>query len=327
MYKGILIENDEHGYRAGLREMDEAALPSGDVTVRVEYSAINYKDALAITGRRPVVRRFPMTPGVDFAGVVEESSSPQFAVGDKVLLNSFGVGETHWGGLAQKARVNAEWLIPLPASYTTWQAAAVGTAGYTAMLCVMALEEHGVLPASGPVVVTGAGGGVSGMAIAILAKLGYETHAITGRPQESDYLRALGAVQILPREQFVQPCKTLAKERWAGGVDVVGSHVLANVLSMTQYGGCVAACGLAGGIDLPTTVIPFILRSVTLAGVDSVYAPKPRRVEAWRRLAQDLELAKLGDFAHEIALGECFDYAAKLIEGRVRGRIVVDVNR
>jgi acrylyl-CoA reductase (NADPH) len=327
MFKAVLIEKDEAGYRAGVTEVDDAALPEGDVTVRVAYSTLNYKDGLAITGKGPVVRKFPMVPGIDLAGTVEASSHPGIAVGDAVVLNGWGVGEGHWGGLAQRARLKGDWLVPLPAAFTPRQAMAIGTAGYTAMLCVMALERHGVTPASGEVLVTGANGGVGSVAVALLAKLGYTVVASTGRPQEADYLKTLGAAEIIDRAQLSAPGKPLAKERWAGAVDTVGSHTLANVCASTKYRGAVAACGLAQGMDFPSSVAPFILRGVTLAGVDSVMAPRAERLEAWRRLAQDLDVAKLELMTHEIGLGEAVATAAALLEGRVRGRVVVDVNR
>ena len=327
MFKAVLIEKDEAGYRAGVTEVDDAALPEGDVTVRVAYSTLNYKDGLAITGKGPVVRKFPMVPGIDLAGTVEGSSHPGIAVGDAVVLNGWGVGEGHWGGLAQRARLKGDWLVPLPAAFTPRQAMAIGTAGYTAMLCVMALERHGVTPANGEVLVTGANGGVGSVAVALLAKLGYTVVASTGRPQEADYLKALGAAEIIDRAQLSAPGKPLAKERWAGAVDTVGSHTLANVCASMKYRGAVAACGLAQGMDFPSSVAPFILRGVTLAGVDSVMAPRAERLEAWRRLAQDLDVTKLELMTHEIGLGEAVATAAALLEGTVRGRVVVDVNR
>lgn len=327
MFKAVLIDKDETGYRAGVTQLDDATLPEGDVTVRVDYSTLNYKDGLAITGKGPVVRKFPMVPGIDLAGTVEASSHPGIAVGDAVVLNGWGVGEGHWGGLAQRARLKGDWLVPLPAAFTPRQAMAIGTAGYTAMLCVMALERQGVTPAQGEVLVTGANGGVGSVATALLAKLGYTVVASTGRPQEAEYLRALGAAEIIDRAQFAAPGKPLAKERWAGAIDTVGSHTLANVCASTKYRGTVAACGLAQGMDFPSSVAPFILRGVTLAGVDSVMAPRAERLEAWRRLAQDLDVARLELMTHEIGLGDVVVTAAALLEGRVRGRIVVDVNR
>ena len=327
MFKGILIEKDESGYRAAVRDIDEAALPAGNVTVRVSHSTLNYKDGLAITGRGPVVRRFPMVPGIDLAGVVEESTHPDYQPGDAVVLNGWGVGEVHWGGLAQKARLDGDWLIPLPARFSPRQAMAIGTAGYTAMLCVLALERHGVKPADGEIVVTGAAGGVGSVAIAVLAKLGYSVVAVTGRPQDAEYLKSLGAGEVLDRALFAAPGKPLGKERWAGAVDVVGSHVLANVCATTKYRGVVAACGLAAGMDFPATVAPFILRGVTLAGVDSVMCPRAERLLAWQHLADDLDVEKLERISREVGLDEAIPLAASLLDGAVRGRVIVDVNR
>ena len=327
MFKAILIEKDDAGYRAELTELDDAQLPEGEVTVRVEYSTLNYKDALAITGKGPVVRRFPMVPGIDLAGTVEASDSASFAPGEPVLLNGWGVGEGHWGGLAQKARLKADWLIPLPEAFSTQQAMAIGTAGYTAMLSVMAFERHGLTPASGPVLVTGANGGVGSFSIALLAALGYEVMASTGRPEEADYLKRLGASQIIDRAELTEKGKPLAKERWAGAIDSAGSHTLANVCASTRYGGVVAACGLAQGMDFPSTVAPFILRGVTLAGIDSVMRPREDRLAAWTRLAETLDTAILDEIAHQIGLGEAIETAGQLIEGKVRGRVVVNVNR
>ncbi|MFZ5512078.1 MAG: MDR family oxidoreductase [Pseudomonadota bacterium] len=327
MFKAIMITKDDAGYRAELQEVDEGRLPEGDVTVRVAYSTLNYKDALAITGKSPVVRSFPMVPGIDFAGTVEASSHPEFKAGDAVVLNGWGVGEVHWGGLAQKARVKGDWLIPLPAAFTPRQAMAIGTAGYTAMLCVMALERHGLKPDMGEILVTGASGGVGSVAVALLGARGYRVVASTGKAQEADYLKSLGAAEIVDRAQFSSPGKPLAKERWAGAVDTVGSHTLANVCASMKYRGVVAACGLAQGMDFPSTVAPFILRGVTLAGVDSVYCPRPERLEAWQRLARELDPAKLDAITAEIALGEAIAKAPELLAGKVRGRIVVDVNR
>ncbi len=327
MFKGILIEKDDAGYRATVRDIDDTQLPTGDVTVRVSHSTLNYKDALAITGKGPVVRKFPMVPGIDLVGTVESSTHPDHAPGDAVLLNGWGVGEVHWGGLAQKARLNGDWLIPLPAAIAPQQAMAIGTAGYTAMLCVLALERHGVKPTDGEILVTGAAGGVGSVAIAILSKLGYTVVAATGRPQDADYLRQLGAAEVLDRSQFTSPGKPLGKERWAGAVDVVGSHVLANVCATTKYRGVVTACGLAGGMDLPATVAPFILRGITLAGIDSVMCPRADRLRAWQRLGTDLAMDKLGAISHEVGLAEAIPLASRLLNGEVRGRIVVDVHR
>ena len=326
MFKGILIEKDEAGYRAAVSDIDEAQLPAGDVTVRVSHSTLNYKDGLAITGRGPVVRKFPMVPGIDLVGTVETSSHADYKAGDRVLLNGWGVGEGHWGGLAQKARLNGDWLVPLPEAFTPQQAMAIGTAGYTAMLCVLALEKHGVTPEQGEIVVTGAAGGVGSVAVTVLAKLGYRVVAVSGRPAEADYLKNLGAVEVLDRAALSAPGKPLARERWAGAVDVVGSHTLANVCASTQYRGVVTACGLAGGMDFPATVAPFILRGVTLAGIDSVMCPRADRLVAWQRLGRDLDLGKLGLITHEIGLAEAIPTATRLLDGEVRGRVVVDVN-
>ncbi|WP_374680751.1 MDR family oxidoreductase [Accumulibacter sp.] len=327
MFKGILIEKDEAGYRAAVRDIDDAQLPEGDVTVRVSHSTLNYKDGLAITGKGPVVRKFPMVPGVDLVGTVEASSHSAYKPGDSVVLNGWGVGEVHWGGLAQKARLNGEWLVPLPAQFTPQQAMAIGTAGYTAMLCVLALERHGVTPDKGEILVTGAAGGVGSVAVSVLSKLGYTVVGVSGRPEESDYVKSLGASEVLDRSLFSSAGKPLGRERWAGAVDVVGSHTLANVCATTSYRGVVTACGLAGGMDFPSSVAPFILRGVTLAGVDSVMCPRSDRLVAWQRLGQDLDLAKLGLITNEIGLGEAIAVASQLLEGKVRGRVVVDVNR
>jgi len=327
MFKGILIRKDEAGYRAAIDEIDEAQLPEGDVTIRVSHSTLNYKDGLAITGKGPVVRRFPMVPGIDLVGEVEASSHPDYKPGDMVLLNGWGVGETHWGGLAQKARLKGDWLVPLPAAFTPQQAMAIGTAGYTAMLCVMALQRHGLRPQDGEVLVTGAAGGVGGVAVALLAKLGYTVVATSGRTEETDYIKRLGASAVLPRADFASAGKPLGKERWAGAIDVVGSHTLANVCATTKYRGIVAACGLAGGMDLPASVAPFILRGVTLQGIDSVMCPRPERIEAWQRLARNLDPAILTEIATEISLAEAIPAAEKLMAGQLRGRVIVDVNR
>jgi acrylyl-CoA reductase (NADPH) len=327
MFNAILIERDERPYRATLTQLEEARLPAGEVTVRVDYSTLNYKDALAITGKAPVVRQFPMVPGVDFAGTVDASEHPSYRAGDRVLLNGWGVGETHWGGLAQRARVKGDWLIPLPAAFTLRQSMAIGTAGYTAMLCVMALERHGVTPGSGEILVTGAAGGVGSVAVAVLAKLGFRVAAVTGRLAEAEYLKRLGAAEILDRTLFTAQGKPLAKERWAGAVDVVGSHTLANVCAALRYRGVVAACGLAGGMDFPASVAPFILRGITLAGVDSVMCPRADRLEAWRRLSHDLDIGRLELLTEEIGLSQAIDLAGALLEGRVRGRVVVDTGR
>jgi acrylyl-CoA reductase (NADPH) len=327
MFNAILIERDAGPYRASIKRLDEAQLPEGDVTVRIDYSTVNYKDALAITGKGPVVRQFPMVPGIDFAGTVESSGNSAYQPGDRVVLNGWGVGETHWGGLAQIARVRSEWLVPLPAALTARQAMAIGTAGYTAMLCVMSLERHGVTPSSGEILVTGAAGGVGSVAVALLSKLGFAVAAMTGRPAESDFLKQLGAAEVLDRAQFAGAGKPLARERWAAAIDVVGSHTLANVCASLRYGGIVAACGLAGGMDFPATVAPFILRGITLAGVDSVMRPQPDRLEAWRRLSGDLDVKKLDLLTEEISLSQVLERAALFLAGKIRGRIVVDTNR
>jgi acrylyl-CoA reductase (NADPH) len=328
MFKAVLVEKDDAGYRAGVSELEAARLPEGDVTVRVKYSTLNYKDALAITGKGPVVRSFPMVPGVDFAGTVESSTHSEYKPGDKVLLNGWGLGETHWGGLSQMARVKGDWLLHVPDGFDERQCMAIGTAGYTSMLCVLALEKLGVTPEKGEVVVTGATGGVGSFAVAILKTLGFTVAASTGRPDEADYLKALGATEIVDRAQLSAPGKPLGKERWAGAVDSVGSHTLANVCANMRYRGVVAACGLAQGMDFPSTVAPFILRGVTLAGIDSARCPIPDRKEAWKRLVRDLDRSKLDSIVSaEIGLGEAVKQAGNLLAGKVKGRIVVDVNR
>ena len=326
MFKGLLITRDDQGQQsAAVTEIDEAMLPPGDVVVQISHSTLNYKDGLAITGKAPVVRSFPMVPGIDFAGVVQTSTDVRYREGDAVLLNGWGVGETHWGGLAQRARVKADWLVAIPGGFTAAQAMSLGTAGYTAMLCVMALQREGIDPASGPVLVTGANGGVGTIAIALLAQLGFEVHASTGRPQEADYLRALGAKEVIDRATLSAPGKPLQKERWAAAVDTVGSHTLANVCASIRYGGVVAACGLAQGMDFPSSVAPFILRGVTLAGIDSVMAPTADRLQAWQRLATDLDTAVLETLLHDITLDDAIAIAPALLAGQVRGRLVVRV--
>lgn len=327
MFKGILINKDDNGYRAELTDIDDSQLPEGDVTVRVSHSTLNYKDGLAITGKGPIVRQFPMVPGVDLAGTVEDSSDPDFKPGDQVLLNGWGVGEGHWGGLAQRARLQGKWLIPLPSGFTPAQAMAIGTAGYTAMLAIMALEKNGVTPDKGDVLVTGANGGVGSFAIALLAKLGYRVVASTGRLSESDYLTSLGAAEIIDRATLAEPGRPLAKERWAGAIDSVGSHTLANICASTRYWGTVATCGLAQGMDFPASVAPFILRGVTLAGIDSVMRPRQDRIDAWARLARDLDVSLLPLISREIGLSEVVETAHQLMDGQVRGRIVVDTQR
>ena len=327
VFKGILVSKDEAGYRAALTHIEDTVLPEGDVTVQVEWSTLNYKDGLAITGQSPVVRRFPMVPGIDFAGTVSQSSHPKWKAGDKVILNGWGVGETHCGGLAEVARVKGDWLIALPDSLSSRQAMEIGTAGYTAMLCVMALQKHGIEPKDGEILVTGANGGVGSIAVALLAKLGYMVAASTGRMAEANFLKNLGAAQVIERSVLSAPGKPMGKERWAGVVDTVGSHTLANACATTQYGGAVTACGLAGGMDFPATVVPFILRGITLYGIDSVMAPLSLRQQAWQRLAAELDMAKLDVIAREIGLSEVIEVAKDLLQGKVRGRVLVDVKR
>ena len=324
-FKAIVVEKGEGGQKPGLADFDEANLMDGDVTVRVEWSTVNYKDGLALTGKAPVIRRFPMIPGIDFAGTVESSSHPQWKPGDRVILNGWGAGETHLGGFAEKARVKGDWLVGLPARNSARGAMAIGTAGYTAMLAVMALERQGVAPRHGPVIVTGAAGGVGSVAVTLLAKLGFAVVASTGRPAEADYLKSLGAREIIERKELAGASKPLGPERWAGGIDTVGSTTLASVLSMTRYGGAIAACGLAGGMDLPATVAPFILRGVSLIGIDSVMCPLERRREAWKRLASDIDAGKLATMTSEIDLSGVMDAGRRIVEGAVRGRIVVKI--
>jgi acrylyl-CoA reductase (NADPH) len=326
MFNAILLEKSDAGFQAGLTALDPARLPPGDVTVAVEYSTINYKDALALTNKSPVVRNWPMVPGIDGAGTVVESSNTAWQVGDRVVHNGWGVGETHWGCLAERARLKGDWLVRLPDNFSARQAAAIGTAGYTAMLCVLALEDHGLLPGAGEVLVTGATGGVGSVAVALLARLGHKVVAATGKASEADYLMSLGAASVIDRAELGSVGKPLQKERWAGVVDALGSHTLANALAQTRYGGVVAACGLAQGMDLPGSVAPFILRNVTLAGVDSVMTPRARRQRAWNRLASDLDPALLESMIDEIALGDAvFARAAALMAGSFRGRTVVKI--
>jgi acrylyl-CoA reductase (NADPH) len=324
-FKAIRIDKAEKGTTAALTQFDEAELMDGDVTVAVEWSTLNYKDGLAVTGKAPVVRRFPMIAGIDFAGTVEQSSHPAWKAGDRVVCNGWGMGETHLGAYAEKARVKGDWLVRLPENISTREAMAIGTAGYTAMLSVLALEKHGLTPASGPVVVTGAAGGVGSVATAVLSKLGYHVIASTGRMSEADYLKGLGAAEVIDRAELAGPAKPLAKERWAGGVDSVGSTTLANLLSMTKYGGAIAACGLAAGMDLPSSVAPFILRGVCLLGIDSVMCPLPQRKLAWSRLASDLDRGKLAEITQEINLDQVIGTGAQILAGQVRGRIVVKI--
>lgn len=324
-FKAIVIRKLDGEQEVALTDVDENDLTDGDVTVRVEWSSLNYKDGLALTGKAPVVRRFPMIPGIDAAGTVISSTHPDWKPGDRVIVNGWGLGETHFGTYAERVRLKGDWLVPLPAGMSPREAMAIGTAGYTAMLAVLALERHGIVPARGPVVVTGAAGGVGSVAVALLAALGYRVTASTGRLEEADYLRALGAAEVIARAELTGPVRPLAKERWSGGIDTVGGLTLANVLSMISYGGAVAACGLAGGMDLPATVAPFILRGVSLIGIDSVMCPQPLRREAWNRLARDLDRGKLAAMTKEIGLGEVIAAAQTIVDGRVRGRIVVKI--
>lgn len=323
--RAVLIEKSDDTQSVSVTELAEDQLPEGDVLVDVAYSTLNYKDALAITGKAPVVRRFPMVPGIDFTGTVAQSSHADFKPGDRVILNGWGVGEKHWGGLAERARVRGDWLVPLPAPLDLRQAAMIGTAGYTAMLCVLALERHGVMPGNGEIVVSGAAGGVGSVATTLLAAKGYEVAAVTGRASEAEYLRGLGAASVIDRSELTGKVRPLGQERWAGGIDVAGSTVLANMLSMMKYRGVVAACGLAAGMDLPASVAPFILRGVTLAGVDSVMCPKTDRLAAWARLASDLDPAKLEEMTTELPFSEVIETAPKFLDGTVRGRIVIPV--
>ena len=329
--KCIYIENDEAGgYRSSVKDIDEALLPQSDVVIKNLFSTLNYKDALAITGKGPVVRKFPMVPGIDVVGTVERSASSLYQAGDMVLLNGWGVGEVHWGGLSEKACLKGDWLIPLPKEFTPQQAMLIGTAGYTAMLCIMRLEELGLKPEDGNVLVTGAAGGVGSVAVSILSKLGYTVVAVTGRPQEKEFLTQLGASEILERSEFESQGRPLGREQWAGAIDVAGGQILANVCATMKYRGIVAACGLAGSMNLPASVAPFILRGVTLAGVDSVMCPREERIKAWERLTRDLDFKKLeliGSSVGLIGLSEVLKYSQELLNGKVRGRLIVDVNR
>lgn len=327
MFQALLLTQNDKKTIATLGPLDEARLPAGDVTVRVEYSSLNFKDALAITGRGAIVRQWPLVPGIDLAGVVEHSSDAAWKPGDRVVVNGWGMGETNWGGLAQKARVAAGWLLRLPDAYSTRQAMAIGTAGYTAALCVMALQRHGVKPGDGEVLVTGAAGGVGSVAVRLLAGLGYSVAASTGRPQEADYLKSLGAAQIVDRAELSAPGKPLQKERWAGVVDAVGSHTLANACAATKWNGAIAACGLAQGADFPSTVMPFILRGVTLYGINCVFVDNAKRAEAWALLARHLDGATLERMTVEVGLSQAVEKSAELLDGKVRGRLIVDVNR
>lgn len=324
-FKALRVSKSDGGQSVNWEDIGLDDLSEGDVVVRVSHSTINYKDGLALTGKAPIVRKWPLVPGVDFAGTVESSSHPDFKPGDTVILNGWGVGESHDGGYAQFARVKGDWLIPCPSGFSAAESMAIGTAGYTAMLCVMALEAHGLTPAQGPVLVTGAAGGVGSVAVSVLAKLGYHVIASTGRTSEEDFLKTLGASEIIDRSELSGPARPLGKERWAGAVDVAGSNTLANALSMTKYGGCVAACGLAQGFDLPATVMPFILRGVTLAGIDSVMTPKAKRLEAWHRLAADLDRSRLAHVTVTRPWTDVLDLAPQILAGQVRGRVVLEV--
>jgi len=327
MFRGIAVNKDDQGYSANLVQMNEDQLPEGDVTVQVEWSTVNYKDALAITGRSPVIRTFPMVPGIDLAGIVTESDNLRWKQGDRVLLNGYGIGDSRWGGLAEKARVKGEWLISTPERFSTRQTMAIGTAGYTAMLSIMALEKHGLKPEDGDILVTGASGGVGSLAICVLAKLGFRVIACTGKVSEAEYLKMLGAADIMDRNELSTPGKPLMKERWAGVIDTAGSFTLANACAGTKYRGAIAACGLAQGMDFPSTVAPFIIRGITLYGIESVLAPHQLRLEAWSRLAADLDVSKLDAITSEIGLSEVIPVCSTLLEGKVRGRMVVDVTR
>ncbi|PKH05491.1 MDR family oxidoreductase [Moritella sp. Urea-trap-13] len=327
MFKGILIEKNDDQYTASVQSIDESQLPAGDVSIDVAYSTLNFKDGLAITGKGPVVRSFPMVPGIDLVGTVTQSDSDKFQAGDQVLLNGFGVGEKHWGGLAEKARLNSDWLIKLPTGLTAKQAMAIGTAGYTAMLSVIALERHGITPEKGDVLVTGANGGVGSFAITLLSKLGYNVIASTGRPEEADYLKALGASEIIDRNTLSEPGRPMVKERWAAAIDSVGSHTLTNVCAGLKYGGVVTACGLAQGMDFPASVAPFILRGITLAGIDSVMRPIADREEAWARLAEILTADDFNSIGTEIGLEDAVAAAHDLMAGKVRGRVLVNLQK
>ena len=327
MFNALVLNKEEDQKATNeIKELDISMLPEGDVLVNIEYSTINYKDSLAITSASPIIKNFPMVPGIDFAGTVEESSNSNFKLGDKVILNGFGVGEKHWGGLSQKARVNGDWLVHMPKEFTSKQAMAIGTAGYTSMLCVLALENNGISPNSGEILVTGASGGVGSVAISLLSKLGYTVCASSGRNEHAEYLKSLGADNIIDRNELSEKGRPLNKERWAGAIDSVGSHTLANICASMKYGGTVAACGLAQGFDFPSTVMPFILRGVTLAGVDSVYCPLKDRIKAWERLATDLNMDHLNSMINIISLSEVEETTQKMLSGKTHGRIIVDVN-
>jgi acrylyl-CoA reductase (NADPH) len=327
MFQALLLTQQDKKTVATLTSLDDSQLPAGDVTVRVEYSSLNFKDALAITGRGAIVKRWPLVPGIDLAGKVEHSHDATWKPGDRVVVNGWGIGETHWGGLTQKARLSSAWLLRLPDAFTTRQSMQVGTAGYTAALCVMALQRHGLKPGDGEVLVTGAAGGVGSVAVTLLAGLGYTVTASTGRPQEADYLQSLGATHIIDRTELSSPGKPLQSERWAGVVDALGSHTLANACAQTRWNGAVAACGLAQGADFPATVMPFILRGVTLYGINCVFVDNAKRAEAWQLLAQHLDGDKLDRMTVEIGLSEAIEKSTALLDGKLRGRTVVDVNR
>lgn len=325
MFKAILLEGSAKEQTVSLTSVQESQLPEGDVTVEVAFSTLNYKDALAITGKSPIARQYPMVPGIDFAGTVTHSKHSDYKVGDKVVLNGWGVGEKHWGGLAEKAQVPSDWLIPLPDAFSLKQAMAIGTAGYTSMLCIMVLEKHGLTPDSGDILVTGAAGGVGSIAVALLAELGFSVTAVTGRAEEADFLKSLGAATIMDRAELSEPGRPLARETWAGAIDVAGSHVLANVCAGIKYRGAVAACGLAAGMDFPSSVAPFILRGVTLYGIDSVMAPRSERLEAWQRLGKLLNTDLLDSLTTEVAFQDAINAAQQLLDGQVRGRVVVPI--
>jgi acrylyl-CoA reductase (NADPH) len=327
MFNAVLIDEMDGQPKGRLARLEEGDLPAASVTVDVAFSSLNYKDALAITGTAPIARKLPMVAGIDLAGRVTESSHHDYVPGDEVLATGYGIGERHWGGLAQRARLDGDWLVPLPETFTCRQAMQIGTAGFTAMLCVLALEDRDILPSDGEILVTGANGGVGGVAVAVLTRLGYRVVASTGRPAESEYLRTLGAIEIIDRAELSEPGKALGKERWAGAVDAVGGQTLANVCASLRYGGTVAACGNAGGMKLPATVAPFIIRGVTLAGVDSVQTPRDRRLEAWQRLSTDLDPALLDALTETIGLSDVTDAAPRVLDGRIRGRLVIDTNR
>ena len=327
MFNALVLNKEENQKATSeIKELDISTLPEGDVLVKVDYSTINYKDSLAITSVSPIIKNFPMVPGIDFAGTVEESTNNNFKVGDNVILNGFGVGEKHWGGLSQKARVRGEWLVHMPKEFTSKQAMAIGTAGYTSMLCVLALENNGISPDRGEILVTGATGGVGSVAISLLSKLGYSVCASSGRTEHSEYLKSLGASSIIDRNELSEKGRPLNKERWAGAIDSVGSHTLANICASIKYGGTVAACGLAQGFDFPSTVMPFILRGINLAGVDSVYCTLKDRIKAWERLASDLNMEHLNSMINIISLSEVEETTQNMLSGKTHGRIIVDVN-